>query len=446
MQSQLARNDPVVRPLRTDVGHSILLFLAGACISFVVGVVVARAFGPEAKGLLAVVNTVLAYGSVLAGLSIDAAIVHFGARGRAPFDELYGAGIASAIALGVPVTVLAVAAFPVFVSSEALATSLPIRACLIAIPAYIALSNLGGLFRARGRNLEAAAIVPLGAALTLIAVIVSWALHGDATQLVVMSTIASVAAYAVAQAFASIRLRWGRPAMTMRSVRELARYGGATHLGSILQTANYRLDLLLVAALGGVRQAGIYSVSIAVTEVLWLVPTVVSAIVGQRAASLSDDKSLPLTLAVSRVSNLAMIATCILMVPVLLFGIPMAFGASFRSAGGAAILLLPGTVALSMWKVLVGDLVGRGHPSSKSLTAGAGILVAVPLDLVLIPRFGVPGAAVASSLAYSVCAASSLVMFSRATGAAWHEAVLTRPADLVAVRGQIAATLERFTP
>ena len=53
-------------------------------------------------------------------------------------------------------------------------------------------------------------------------------------------------------------------------------------------------------------------------------------------------------------------------------------------------------------KVLTNEITGRGYPHYNSINAGVALILTVILDLLLIPRYGISGAALASSVAYSV--------------------------------------------
>jgi O-antigen/teichoic acid export membrane protein len=51
-------------------------------------------------------------------------------------------------------------------------------------------------------------------------------------------------------------------------------------------------------------------------------------------------------------------------------------------------------------KVLTNEIAGRGYPHYNSFTSGVALILTVLFDLILIPRFGIIGAALASSIAY----------------------------------------------
>jgi Na+-driven multidrug efflux pump len=73
-------------------------------------------------------------------------------------------------------------------------------------------------------------------------------------------------------------------------------------------------------------------------------------------------------------------------------------------------------IAIAIAKVLSSYLMGRGRPFETTLVSGVSAVGTIALDLVLIPRHGASGAAVASSLAYALSAAlGAALVFGRQT-------------------------------
>jgi Na+-driven multidrug efflux pump len=112
-----------------------------------------------------------------------------------------------------------------------------------------------------------------------------------------------------------------------------------------------------------------------------------------------------------------------------------------------AILLL-GVVALSLHKILASDLSGRGLPQYPSITSALALVVTLVADLLLIPRYGIVGAAWASTLAYGVQTIALVVIYRRVTGVAWRDLVVLRRDDLLLYRRWLlrrwnVGTLER---
>jgi O-antigen/teichoic acid export membrane protein len=80
--------------------------------------------------------------------------------------------------------------------------------------------------------------------------------------------------------------------------------------------------------------------------------------------------------------------------------LPLFYGRPFRDAVLPACVLLLGLAGGGVSGVISAFLSGDGRPGLNSAAIGAGLVVTVVLDLLLIPPFGVLGAAVASTVAY----------------------------------------------
>ncbi len=87
------------------------------------------------------------------------------------------------------------------------------------------------------------------------------------------------------------------------------------------------------------------------------------------------------------------------------------YSTAFLPAYPALLVLLPGTVLLGGAKVLTHEIAGRGYPQYNAANAGLALGVTLVLDLLLIPRHGLLGAAVATSVAYAVICAIAVYCY-----------------------------------
>ena len=129
--------------------------------------------------------------------------------------------------------------------------------------------------------------------------------------------------------------------------------------------------------------------------------------------------------------------------------IVVGFGSEFRPAVLPMLILLPGLWFLGTGIVVGADLGGRERPGTSSLLSGITVGATVVLDLVLIPPFGVAGAALASTLAYTCFGVASAVVLSRIIHVPLRELLVPRRADLArypAALGMLARRLRRPSP
>lgn len=185
-------------------------------------------------------------------------------------------------------------------------------------------------------------------------------------------------------------------------MRTTLSFGLKGHIGNTLQFFNYRLDMFIVNYFLGSSSVGIYSISVGLAEVLWVLPDAVGFVIFPRAAATQAESMNRFT---PRVLGATMGLTALGALGLVLLGKPliqMIYTSAFVSAYMPMLVLLPGVVLLAGHRVLTNDIAGRGHPTYNSINAGAVLVLTVVLDLMLVPRYGVVGAAIASSAAYMV--------------------------------------------
>jgi Na+-driven multidrug efflux pump len=75
--------------------------------------------------------------------------------------------------------------------------------------------------------------------------------------------------------------------------------------------------------------------------------------------------------------------------------------------------LLPGVLLLTIFKVMNMDLAGKGKPWISMYAMLPALIINIVLNIVLIPNFGANGAAIASTISYSVAALLFLFFYSK---------------------------------
>jgi len=110
--------------------------------------------------------------------------------------------------------------------------------------------------------------------------------------------------------------------------------------------------------------------------------------------------------------------------------VPLIYGQPFALAGQVLVLLLPGMTALALYLVVDSYFAGIGFPPI-SIYAVAGALIAkIGLNWLVVPTYGVLGAAGMTSIAYCGLLFVKLVAFKRRTHVGLRDLLLPRVADI----------------
>jgi O-antigen/teichoic acid export membrane protein len=191
----------------------------------------------------------------------------------------------------------------------------------------------------------------------------------------------------------------------------LLRTGVKGQAGNILQFFNYRLDTFVLNYYQGAGAVGIYGVAVSVAEILWQFPNAVGFVIFPKAAA---SRARDLNGFTPRVFKTTLLVTAAGATLLVLGGqtfIRHLYSSAFDPAYVPLLALLPGVVLLGGAKVLAFDMAGRGYLYCNSVVSGTVFAITVVLDILLIPRWGAVGAAVASSIAYSTSLLLSSLLY-----------------------------------
>jgi O-antigen/teichoic acid export membrane protein len=95
--------------------------------------------------------------------------------------------------------------------------------------------------------------------------------------------------------------------------------------------------------------------------------------------------------------------------------IPFVYGKAFLGSLDAFLWLLPGITTYSLYTVLAAHIAGTGRPRLMLWISCVALVVTLVLTLALIPRIGIRGAAIASTVSYTTSAALGTLVFVRLT-------------------------------
>jgi len=204
-----------------------------------------------------------------------------------------------------------------------------------------------------------------------------------------------------------------RPVLDRALFAEMIRYGSRVYASCLLSFLVIRSDLLLVNYFKGVGETGVYSIAVQIADTLLLLPVTVGMILLPRVAGERQDRQEGVTARVLRHTALLMTALCaavfVLVDPV----VRLLYGPGFEGAILATRCLLPGVWALGLNGVLMNHFGGQGMPGVTIAAPLVGLLLNISLNLAVVPRFGILGAAVTSSAAYTLMLIVSLWTFVR---------------------------------
>jgi O-antigen/teichoic acid export membrane protein len=218
------------------------------------------------------------------------------------------------------------------------------------------------------------------------------------------------------------------------TVRDMATFARPGYVAILMQYMNYRLDIFLVAAFRSVAEVGLYAVAVVIGQLVWLLSRGAATALFPVIAADQDLERVRLRL--GRASRLAFLTGIVGAAGIAVVGPPtigLLFGSEFVPAVPALWLLLPGIVAFCPVTIAGAYFLGANRQRSNIAASGVSLAVTLVADVVLIPRFGIEGAAAASSLSYVTALLVSVILLNRWTGTSPAELLVPRPRELVAL-------------
>lgn len=208
-----------------------------------------------------------------------------------------------------------------------------------------------------------------------------------------------------------------------------AQAGFCTVLGltNLISWLNYRIDLFIVEAFSSLSATGVYAIAVTVTELLWFVSSSMSAAAYGRIGQPDRHAAARLTVRLLHFNLAVLLLASPVLVALAAWLLPRVLGAPYAEAVPLMLWLLPGVWAYGCASTLSAYYTNfLGRPRLSAAVAGASLAINVAACLVLVPRLGATGAAMATSLSYVLAIIWGLALFRRHAGLRWRE--LLRPA------------------
>jgi len=437
------KSPPVAPKRRMIAGGALASAVAqagGLATMGVASIVIGRSLGAGGYGVFIVAFNLQILLAALASVGLGNGISYEMASGRWP------TGPALRRTLGVSAVTGALGALVglgvVLVSGDDLlpGVSAPaVAAVLVTVPATVAVLMLWSSAAALERY-EALGLLQLGPPLAVAVIGSVLALLAGRSAAVAGIGIGAALSGTLAAAWAlRVAAAAGQPTRAHLPLGDAARFGARTWAADVLILINLRLDLLLVGALAGSREAGLYGVAATLMTLGLVVPQAISFVLLPRVASLAsgrfEEEGDPVH-TIGRASRhatlLALAIVPLLVVTVLL--VPLVYGNSFDDSVRLGLVLIPGIVALGVSRVQAYSLAGFGRPATVLRVSAATVLPTVVAYAVLIPSTGALGAAVISTVSYTATLIGMAVATRRTTGISAAELFVPRREDLRAYR------------
>jgi O-antigen/teichoic acid export membrane protein len=192
--------------------------------------------------------------------------------------------------------------------------------------------------------------------------------------------------------------------------RPFFRYGIKAYLILIFNFLNYRLDIILVKYFLTVSDVSYYQIAVSIAQRFWYIPNAMSTLLFPTLMAMNKGSS-KFTARLCRNNLFLMIPLSILTIFVIHPTVILLFGKEYEAVTYALYSILWGITIFPIYKFLATYFASKKKLGIGIFASATGIVVNVIANIILIPKFGIVGAGIATSISYSVLSIILLLFF-----------------------------------
>lgn len=219
----------------------------------------------------------------------------------------------------------------------------------------------------------------------------------------------------------------------LRLIVRLFTFGFLPMIALLLTTLNYRIDIFMLKGYSYIPLSaiGVYSIGIGLAEKVLLIPDAIQEIL---LSHLAKDKGAKET---ARVCRLSFIVSLFVAMGIVILGKPFIdifYGTEYSGAYLVSAISVIGTPCMVFFKMISQYNIIKKKQLKNALFLCVSIIVNVLLNLMLVPVWGIYGAAVATAIGSLSSATVFVLSFCRDTGENIRSVVLLEKQDIALLK------------
>ncbi len=389
-------------PFKSTLGNVVAAIL-NLIIGLGTGIIISRALGPSLKGEYNTLKLIVTLYTPFLTFGYTAGVLYYGIRKQINLQRFFWVGLFLMTLIGV----LLIPAFFPLVSKGYLGAiaaqsgANEIMAALVVVPLIFMNSYSERVIQAYHLFIASNVRVVLGASVTFLYYLVIWVFFS-------MTLMHALYGFILGQLFQVlsnlyfiiryIKVEWH---FSLKPVFKPWKYGIQGWLNRIIAMSNDKFDQIILTFQLSASAFGIYTVGVGLSNLVMQLPNSYGNVFFNQIAEKEDVNE---ALAIyTRAQRITFMLTLIIALCLAVVAYPLIFvfyGSEFLSATAVVLLYTPGVVFQVAAKLSIRFYAGRGKPLKNSLVYLTGVIVSLPFYFWLVPKYGINGAAIASSIAY----------------------------------------------
>lgn len=409
--------------IRKNISLTFVSQIINTAIGVVSSIIVSRLLGTEGRGDLALFTTSVSFAVLFFGFSISSTIPYFINSGKAKPEEL----LSTIILFVLSSTLLVYGTLELLGYADKLNWVLPAGANSFSFKIIFILIYLNTLFASVATTFlttykkfrEVAVYTVVFQLVPTIIYLLTYFRVFNYTQqnpfqtvLYIMLSVSILSFIAVVFLFLRyIPARPGRKIISIGMVKQFVFFSSLAYIGNVATFFNYKLDFWVVDAYWGKPNLGIYSLASQLTQMLWMLPQAIAAVLYSYASSSSEEDAVKFTIPLKQIGFYGTLVLGAIGLALAYYLIPVLYGAAFFPAFHLMKIFILGVIPFSLPTIVASLFAARGNFKISFIVSVGVFAISACMYFILIPRFGLIGGAVSSAIAYFIAAIACELWF-----------------------------------
>lgn len=191
-----------------------------------------------------------------------------------------------------------------------------------------------------------------------------------------------------------------RTKVSFEDIKQVITFGIFPMINSLLSLINYKIDIVILTLFLDFNSVGLYSIGITLGNMLWIIPDAFKDILFKRTSKTDCIDDILFSI------KLNVLFCSLIILGFSIFGrffLKIVYGAEYVASYPIVILLFIGGIPMIYYKLINTLYISLGKQKFTFFILLSSALANIILNFILIPYYGIFGAAFSSVASYSIC-------------------------------------------
>ena len=413
--------------LLNEYVFSVFTKIVSILLGMIQSILIARYLGAELKGVNAYISSIVSVGSIVITFGMHQAYPYF--RQKYGKDKIYNEYLSLVSLLFSAYLILGIFLVVVFPSS------LQLKAIIILIP-ILGYSNIVAYITLIEKPNARNGYWTLVSVLDILYVALLWIFVKRnffwSVSILLFSDLVKSVIYTCVLRF---KIRFNKTQIKL--FFDLIRFGLFPMIALLMTMLNYRIDIIMLHHYSSITDAmvGVYSIGLSLSDKIFLIPDTLKGVLVSKLAKGADEHE------VAKVSRMGMWIAVVISFIMFIIGKPFIrifYGKEYIDAFWIIVVTAIGTISIVYFKMIGQYNIINRKQKLNVIMLSVAIVVDVVFNLILIPVWGIIGAAIATTIGNISCCVVFLFYFCKTTNITLGEMILPQKSDIKVFKKMIS--------